>query len=72
MKEGDNPADFIDGDYVASEITKCGPKAFSTDNVDDLLDKVVPMLQKDDVVVFMSNRSFDGGLQKLVDRLSEK
>jgi len=72
MKEGDNPADFIDGDYVASEITKHGPKAFSTDNVDDLLDNVVPMLQKDDVVVFMSNRSFDGGLQKLVDRLSEK
>jgi len=68
--EVDNPADFVDGEYIISQLENVGKQGFCIQNGDQALEKMVPDLKKGDVVVVMSNGSFDGVIDKLLKRLA--
>ncbi len=78
LRHNDNPADFIDGpaviNHVIEEAKKNGreARAFCVSNGDEALGRLVPLLKPRDVVVVMSNGSFDGVHEKLISNLKEK
>lgn len=65
----DNPEDFINGDTVVSEVNKNGTKAFCVKNSEEVLKLLMPELKPGDVVVIMSNGSFDGIHKKIIKSL---
>ena len=67
FREGDNPEAFMDSKFVAEEVTKRGTQMRVAENVDELIEISAPEIQKDDVVIMMSNGSFDGLKEKLLD-----
>lgn len=72
FREGDKPEDFMDSKFVAEEVTKRGVAMKVAENVDELIQVSVPEIQKGDVVIMMSNGSFDGLKEKLLDKLKQK
>ena len=54
---------------VVEEIAKDGRPAFYEKNADAIVDRIVPVLKKEDVVVVFSNGSFDNIHEKLLNRL---
>ena len=54
---------------VVEEIGKDGRPAFYEKNADAIVDRIVPVLKKEDVVVVFSNGSFDNIHEKLLNRL---
>lgn len=72
FREGDKPEDFMDANFVAEEVTKRGVPMKVAENVDELIQISVPEIQKGDVVIMMSNGSFDGLKEKLLDKLTQK
>ena len=58
-----NPAAVIDA------IASSGRPAFYEENADAIIDRIVPMLQANDVVTVFSNGGFDGIHEKLLARL---
>lgn len=65
-KEGYNPEAFMDMEKVINEINKY-TEAYSVSNSNEVLKLIKPKLKSGDVVVIMSNGSFDGIHQKLID-----
>src|SRR5436309_4956440 len=54
---------------VVQEIAKDGRPAFYEKNADAIVDRIVPVLKKEDVVVVFSNGGFDNIHEKLLTRL---
>jgi UDP-N-acetylmuramate: L-alanyl-gamma-D-glutamyl-meso-diaminopimelate ligase len=64
--------DFIDEERVAAAVKGRGhdlTKAFYFPNADSLLEAALPHLVEGDVVLIMSNGSFDGIHQKLLSKI---
>jgi UDP-N-acetylmuramate: L-alanyl-gamma-D-glutamyl-meso-diaminopimelate ligase len=57
---------------MVKEISEDGRPAFYEKNADAIVDRIVPLLQKKDVVVVFSNGAFDNIHEKLLARLKEK
>jgi UDP-N-acetylmuramate: L-alanyl-gamma-D-glutamyl-meso-diaminopimelate ligase len=76
LRQHDNHTDFIDGNIVVDTINTfkyndiLNKKAYCVKNCDEVLELLVPSLSDGDVVVIMSNGSFDGIYEKIVQRLS--
>lgn len=74
LRVHDNPADFIDGNVVVQNAISTAKnkdfQAFCFNNCDEVLVKLVPTLTEGDVVVMMSNGSFDGIYEKILHKLS--
>ncbi len=70
FREGDKPEDFMDSKFVAEEVTKRGIQMKVAENVDELIEISVPEIQKGDVVIMMSNGSFDGLKERLIQKLT--
>lgn len=73
LRHNDNPADFINGNNIVHQAINMATnkdfRAFCVENCDQVLDSLVPILKEGDVVVMMSNGSFDGIYEKIVHRL---
>jgi UDP-N-acetylmuramate: L-alanyl-gamma-D-glutamyl-meso-diaminopimelate ligase len=54
---------------VVKAISKDGRPAFCEKNADAIVDRIVPMLKKKDVVAVFSNGGFDNIHEKLLARL---
>lgn len=72
FREGDNPEDFMDANFVAAEVSKRGTEMKVADDVDSLVQMAFPQIKEEDVVIMMSNGSFDGLKEKLIDNLNQK
>ncbi len=75
LRHNDNPADFINGDKVIDGARKARNKdfeAFCLSNGDEVLNVLISNLKIGDVVVIMSNGSFDGIHEKLISKLRER
>lgn len=72
FREGDNPDDFMNTEFVAQSVTERGTPMIVAENVEQLIEKVVPELKENDLVILMSNGSFDGAKDKLLDKLKQK
>jgi UDP-N-acetylmuramate: L-alanyl-gamma-D-glutamyl-meso-diaminopimelate ligase len=73
LRHNDVASDFIDGQRVINTAKKARNNAFTAicvSNCDEVLEQLVPDLKEGDVVVIMSNGSFDGIHEKLISRLS--
>ena len=73
LRHNDNPADFIDGKVIVNNAKNRAKNkdfyAICVQNCDQVLDELVPVLKDGDVVVMMSNGSFDGIYEKIMHRL---
>ncbi|HEX8591252.1 MAG TPA: Mur ligase family protein, partial [Candidatus Paceibacterota bacterium] len=67
MRHNDSAEDFMDAEKVVREVTARGTEARLYETGDELVAGVAPTLQTGDVVLIMSNGSFDGIYTKLVD-----
>jgi UDP-N-acetylmuramate: L-alanyl-gamma-D-glutamyl-meso-diaminopimelate ligase len=56
-------------EQVVKEISQGGRPAFYEKNADAIIDRIVPLLKKEDVVVVFSNGGFDNIHEKLLARL---
>ena len=56
---------------VVAAIARAGRMAFYERDAATILDRLVPMLQPNDVVTIFSNGGFDGIHEKLLARLRE-
>ena len=72
FRHNDRPEDFIDAPRVAKVITSRGPKAFVFNNATELLQYALSTIITGDVVLIMSNGSFDGIHSKLLEALGQK
>lgn len=54
---------------LVQDLQKKGLKAFYSDNTSQLLDEILKQARKNDVVLVMSNGSFDNLIEKLLNRL---
>lgn len=68
MRHNDSAEDFIDADKIIREVTARGTKAQVYATTDELVDALAPSLTAGDVVLIMSNGSFDGIYTKLLDK----
>ena len=66
------PGDRLDPELLASDIRKAGPRARAFDSVADILAFLEDSLRPGDLVVCMSNGSFDDLPRRLLQRLSSK
>ena len=59
-------------EQVVKEISKDGRPAFYEKNADAIVDRIVPLVQKKDVIVVFSNGGFDDIHEKLLRRLRNR
>ena len=59
----------LDPERVVAAIAKAGRRAFYEQNADAIVDRIVPLLQPNDVVAVFSNGGFDNIHEKLLTRL---
>jgi UDP-N-acetylmuramate: L-alanyl-gamma-D-glutamyl-meso-diaminopimelate ligase len=71
LKEGDDASEYMDGDNVVSGIINRGTPATFYKTADNLLEDLVSTLKQDDLVLIMTNGTFDGVKGKLVERLEK-
>ena len=69
VRHNDTAGAMLDPEAVAATIRSRGPEAAAYANTDALLDALVDTLRPGDVALLMSNGSFDGLPQRLVDAL---
>jgi UDP-N-acetylmuramate: L-alanyl-gamma-D-glutamyl-meso-diaminopimelate ligase len=62
-------AERLHPEQLVQEISEDGRPAFYEKNADAIVDRIVPLLKKDDVVVVFSNGGFDNIHEKLLTRL---
>jgi UDP-N-acetylmuramate: L-alanyl-gamma-D-glutamyl-meso-diaminopimelate ligase len=62
----------LDAEALMREITKAGRPAFYEKNANAIVNRITPLLKKDDVVAIFSNGGFDDIHEKLLRRLREK
>jgi UDP-N-acetylmuramate: L-alanyl-gamma-D-glutamyl-meso-diaminopimelate ligase len=74
LRHNDNPADFIDGNVVVETATRVGSNsalnkdfyAICVKNGHEAIEKIAAKAVPGDVLVIMSNGSFDGIHEKLI------
>lgn len=66
-KDGYNPDEFMDINLVIGSLKKHGKEAYGVSNADEAVELLKPLVKFGDVIVVMSNGSFDGAHQKLLD-----
>jgi len=59
----------LNPDAVVTAIAKAGRTAFYEENADAIVDRIVPMLRRQDIVAVFSNGGFDNIHEKLLMRL---
>lgn len=69
MRHNDSTEDFMDAERVVREVSARGTDAHLYATTDELVADVAPALQEGDVVLIMSNGSFDGVYTKLPSKL---
>jgi UDP-N-acetylmuramate: L-alanyl-gamma-D-glutamyl-meso-diaminopimelate ligase len=62
-------ADRLNPEAVMEDIAAAGRPAFYEPDAAHIIDRLVPMLQPDDVVAVFSNGGFDGIHEKILERL---
>jgi UDP-N-acetylmuramate: L-alanyl-gamma-D-glutamyl-meso-diaminopimelate ligase len=62
-------AERLHPEEVVKEISRDGRPAFYEENADAIVDRIGPLLKKEDVVVVFSNGGFDNIHEKLLSRL---
>jgi len=62
-------AERLHPEQVVKEISSDGRPAFYEKNADAIVDRIVPLLKKEDVVVVFSNGGFDNIHEKLLEKL---
>ncbi|HEY0011107.1 MAG TPA: UDP-N-acetylmuramate--L-alanine ligase [Candidatus Paceibacterota bacterium] len=67
MRHNDSASNFIDAEKVVREVSARGTEAQVYETSADLVKNVSPILQSGDVVLIMSNGSFDGVYDMLLD-----
>ena len=65
------PKERLNRNQIVTSLTAQGKPAFYSDSVDEIIDWLVPQLQKGDLVVIMSNGAFDGIHTKLLAQLQK-
>jgi UDP-N-acetylmuramate: L-alanyl-gamma-D-glutamyl-meso-diaminopimelate ligase len=70
LKSVDNPKDFIDPAVIVQTIKDRGVEASCYKNAEELLEDANKYIASGDVILIMSNGSFDGIHKKLADSLS--
>ena len=70
LRHNDSIDNFINPAHIMSMINSSGIEAYAVQNADELLDKAIPLLKEGDVILIMSNGSFDGIHKKLILKLS--
>ena len=63
--------DRLKPEKVVAAIAKSGRPAFYEDNADAIVDRIIPMLRRKDVIAVFSNGGFDNIHEKLLARLRE-
>jgi UDP-N-acetylmuramate: L-alanyl-gamma-D-glutamyl-meso-diaminopimelate ligase len=64
-----DPADRLNVDQIVADILKKGSQAWHEKDAASIVEKLVPLLKKDDVVAVFSNGGFDGLIDKLLAKL---
>jgi len=62
-------AERLNPEAVVKEIARAGRISFYEENADAIVDRITPMLKKNDIVTVFSNGGFDGIHEKLLKRL---
>jgi len=62
-------AERLNPEKVVKEISEDGRPAFYEKNADAIIDRIMPLLKPEDVVVVFSNGGFDNIHEKLLARL---
>ncbi|MFA6297308.1 MAG: Mur ligase family protein [Candidatus Paceibacterota bacterium] len=70
LKETDSIDNFINPAHIMEIINASGIEAYAVQNADELLEKALPLLKEGDVILIMSNGSFDSIHKKLAVMLS--
>ena len=65
-------AERLHPEQVVKEISADGRPAFYEKNADAIVERIVPLLKKEDVVVVFSNGGFDNIHEKLLTRLRKR
>jgi UDP-N-acetylmuramate: L-alanyl-gamma-D-glutamyl-meso-diaminopimelate ligase len=68
-KDGYNPPEFMDTDLVIRTITEQGKEAYGVYNALEAVELLAGKMKSGDVVVVMSNGSFDGVHEKLLEAI---
>jgi len=61
----------LNPEAVVTAIVKAGRPAFYEENADAIVDRIVPMLRRQDIVAVFSNGGFDNIHEKLLNRLKD-
>jgi UDP-N-acetylmuramate: L-alanyl-gamma-D-glutamyl-meso-diaminopimelate ligase len=61
--------DRLNPEAVVESIAAAGPLAFYEPDVAHIIDRLIPLVKPNDVVVVFSNGGFDGIHEKILDRL---
>lgn len=69
LRSVDNKDDFVDPEKITSIIRSENKEAYPLKNATEVLEKYLPISKEGDVVVVMSNSSFDGIHKKLLEKL---
>src|SRR5438874_1117981 len=62
-------AERLNPEAVVNEINRSGRSAFYEANANAIIERIVPMLKKNDIVTVFSNGGFDGIHEKLLSKL---
>ena len=71
LRHNDDPADFVDPDAMAHAVSEAGTPASAYPSAESLLPDLLADLGSGDLVLVMSNGSFDGLVAKLAAVLGE-
>jgi len=69
LRHNDNPENYIDATQMVRELSEKGVESYATDTPEQTLEVMQKIIKKEDVILTMSNGSFDGvreSLQKLL------
>jgi UDP-N-acetylmuramate: L-alanyl-gamma-D-glutamyl-meso-diaminopimelate ligase len=70
FRENDDPKDFVDIHHIVECLNASGKKAYASDKTHVLLEILSDTLIDQDIIVTMSNASFDGIQEKIISLLS--
>jgi UDP-N-acetylmuramate: L-alanyl-gamma-D-glutamyl-meso-diaminopimelate ligase len=68
----DDPNDFVDIDHIVNLLNSAGKKAYASHTTEEILTTLSEILTPGDVIVTMSNASFDNIQEKILELLKSK